>query len=293
MDRDIMKKCIAISGTTGLIGSSLAQYYTREGWQVRKLGRADFLSSDAEMASILEGCSVVINLAGSPIIQRWTGANRRKILSSRIDTTRKLVDAFRRMNIAPDLFLNASAIGIYPTSGKHSETSQERDGGFLGEVCQAWEAEARRARSSTRLVMMRFGLILSTEKGALAKLLPLFKLGLGGKLGSGKQAFSWIHIKDLIAAVDFIIRDEKLDGPINFTAPESVTNKAFTQQLASQLKRPAILPVPSFALRMLYGAAADTLLKGQDVYPERLLEEGFAFRYPLLDEALKDLLSSD
>lgn len=282
---------IAISGSTGFIGSSLADFYKKKGFEVIPLHRGQLYGSVEELASTISGCDAVIHLSGAPIIQRWSGKNKKVIWESRVRTTGKLVNAIAKAEKAPHVLLNASAVGIYPVRGRHSEYSDARDPGFLGEVTTAWEEEALKAEKHTRVLRMRFGIVLGSSGGALPKLLPLFRFGLGGRLGNGYQPFPWIHIDDLVKAVEFLRSREELKGPFNFTAPDIVNNRKFTVTFAKVLNRPALVPVPAFALKLLYGKAADTLLEGQDAIPERLREEGFEYQFEKLDAALEDIVS--
>jgi hypothetical protein len=287
-----MKK-MAISGSRGFIGSHLRTHFEAKGWTLVELQRNELYGDPAALAQKITGCEALIHLSGAPIIQRWTRKNRKRILDSRILTTANLAKAIERMETPPAVWLNASAVGLYPVWGEHSEGSMEVDNGFLGDVVSRWEAEAERAEKRTRLLLMRYGVVLGRDGGALPRLVRLFRLGLGGRLGSGKQPFPWIDIDDLVEGVHFLMESEKLSGPFNFTAPELVDNRAFTRTLAAVLKRPAFLPVPAFALRLLYGKAADTLLQGQKVIPLRLKEAGFSYRYPTLRESLASKTGSE
>jgi uncharacterized protein (TIGR01777 family) len=240
--------------------------------------------SDENLASELNGTDVILNLAGAPVVSRWNDKNKQIIYNSRILTTRKLVAAIQLMQNPPSVLVSASAIGIYQSPGEHTEASRSFDNGFLGKVCTDWEAEAGKA--SCRLVILRTGIVLGQEGGALPKMLLPFKLGLGGPIASGKQGFSWIHVSDVIRAVDFLINHKELSGVFNLTAPEPVNNLNFSKALASVLHRPALINTPAFVLRLLYGEGADALTQGQFVYPERLIKSGFTFQYPELASAL-------
>lgn len=286
-----MTKKIAISGSTGLIGHMLSEHYTNLGWTIIPIGRQDFAQDVEGLAEKLQGAQALINLAGSPIASRWTKRGRKRILDSRVLTTRALAEAINRMPAPPQVFLNASAIGIYPDSGVHSEDSPARDHGFMGEVCQAWENETEVVGKHTRVLLLRLGVVLDARGGALARLLPIFRMGVGGKVGRGDQAFSWIHIADLVKGIEFLHLNTSLQGPVNMVAPHPSTNSDFTKSLARALKRPAIIPVPAFALRLIMGDASDIILKGQTVLSGRLTESGFVFQYPELGTALEALVS--
>jgi len=194
------------------------------------------------------------------------------------------------MHPKPALLISASAVGIYPEGGPFTESQTLPDEGFLGALCKKWEQEAGNVDESTRLVIFRIGIVLDTKGGALPKMLPAFKLGVGGKIASGKQGFSWIHIADLVKAFDFVINNNNANGVVNLTAPEPLSNAEFTKILARVMKRPALFPVPAFILKLLYGEAAITLTTGQLVLPEKLISMGFSFRFPSLEPALNDLL---
>ncbi|MBE0641839.1 MAG: TIGR01777 family protein, partial [Bacteroidales bacterium] len=223
-----MSQIIAISGSTGLIGRRLISHYQGLGWEVIPLKRGDFSMDSVSLAARLKGAHAVVNLAGAPIAQRWTLKGRKVIMDSRINTTRSLVEAIGKMSEPPSVLLNASAIGIYPDTGDHTEDSIGRDHSFMGQVCEAWEKEAEVVRDGTRLVLLRFGVVLDADGGALARLLPFFRMGVGGRVGSGDQAFSWIHSTDLVRAISFLHLGSKVNGPVNMVAPVPSTNREFT-----------------------------------------------------------------
>ena len=281
---------IILSGKTGFLGSHLSAFLNRSGYEVVGLGRQDFLLDSRDMARKLEGAKAIIHLAGAPIIGRWTASYQKKIYDSRISTTRKLVAAIRLLDSKPEVFLSASAVGIYPDQGQHDESSGLVSEGFLGEVCTDWEAEATRASKMCRTVMLRFGVILGQGGGALPKMALPFRFGIGGKIGSGKQMMSWIHLDDVVKAIHFAITKPDIKGPVNVTAPNPVSNKTFTKTLARVLRLPALFPVPSFMLRLVFGQGAIVLTGGQTAIPKKLQESGFVFKYPELEPALRDLL---
>jgi uncharacterized protein (TIGR01777 family) len=254
------------------------------------LSRKDLQKNPEAIAILAEGADVIINLAGAPIIQRWTKSYKKLLFESRIETTRKLAMALAMMKKKPTVFISASAVGIYPEGGPYTEETSALDQGFLGSLCQMWELEAKTAQKHCRLVIFRIGIVLDAKGGALPKMLPAFKLGMGGKIASGKQGFSWIHIADLVNAFDFVINNDNANGVVNLTAPEPLSNAEFTKILARVMKRPALFPVPSFILKLLYGEAAITLTSGQLVLPGKLKSMGFLFRFPSLEPALNDLL---
>jgi uncharacterized protein len=236
----------------------------------------------------------VVNLAGENVGDgRWTTARRERIRQSRIDSTRTLVEAAAALERRPAVLINASAVGIYGDRGNDVLTEESAAGqGFLPEVCVAWEAQAETAAHlGIRTVMTRFGVVLSGQGGALAKMVPVFRLGAGGRLGDGKQWMSWVSIDDVVGAILHVLSDIRLAGPVNVAAPNPVRNSDFTAALAQALHRPAIVPVPAWALRAAVGRgmAEEALLASARVLPKRLSETGYLFRRPELDEALRAL----
>jgi len=239
------------------------------------------------------GVDAVVHLAGEPIAaRRWSDEQKRRIRDSRIVSTRNLVNALRRAEPKPRVLVSGSAIGFYGDRGDEPLIeSSEPGSGFMSEVCVKWEEEAELARHlGVRVVEVRTGVVLSEEGGALKKMLPPFRLGVGGPLGSGRQWFSWIHIEDIVGIFKTAILSSSLTGPVNGTAPEPITNSDFTRQLGRVLHRPAFLPVPEFALRALMGEMADVVLGSQRVIPKMMMDVGYRFRYPKLAPALEDLL---
>jgi hypothetical protein len=272
---------IAITGASGFIGRHLMRSLAQAGHSVCALRRhAPPAQSD-----------VVIHLAGEPVAQRWTAEARQRIRESRIAGTRNLVDALGRLPRRPKALICASAIGYYGSRGDEILTESSAPGnGFLPEVCKAWEKEAQAAESfGIRVVRVRTGLVLAAAGGALQRMLPPFRMGVGGRLGSGRQWMSWIHLEDLTAMFLFAV-ESQVRGPLNGVAPQPATNSEFTRELARMLRRPAVFPVPEFALRLLFGEMADVLLASQRVVPAAAQAGGFRFRYPQLAQALEDLL---
>lgn len=288
---------ILMAGSSGLVGNALRSAWNARGVDVRRLLRGkgssgpDILSWDPSKGVIapdsLDSVDVVVNLAGENVASgRWTKSRKRLIRESRIQSTELLVRAFKEAKQTPKLFVSASAIGVYGDCGEEWVTEESPAGkGFLSQVCVDWEAAAQPlVASGVRCVFLRFGIVLAPQGGALARMLPLFRMGLGGVLGRGSQWMSWVGMEDLVAAVDHVIQDETLRGPINVVAPTPVTNRAFTQALSRKLHRPAFLPAPAWALRLAFGDMADeALLSSCRVRPDRLLQSGFTFRHPELD----------
>jgi uncharacterized protein len=281
---------ILICGINGFIGSRLKQAMLEKGWDVIPLQRQDF-DSDADILGIkLSAADAVINLAGSPIARRWNTDYKKELYNSRIITTRKLVKAMSVTTQKPKLFISTSAIGIYASEGRHTELICKKSTDFIGQLCKDWENEAIAASSFTRTVIFRLGIVLAKDGGAFPKMLLPFKLFLGGKIGKGRQGFSWIHIYDLIAAYLFAIEDSQINGIFNLTSPEPCKNIVFTRTLARILRRPAFITVPVLALKLFYGEGASAVVGGQTVIPEKLINEGFHFQFPRLKEALEYII---
>lgn len=284
---------IVISGSTGFVGSHLIESLRHEGYEIMPLVREDFQKNEASLAERISGADGIIHLAGAPIIKRWSEKYKKIIYHSRIDTTRLLVKAVKRLKQKPAFFITTSATGIYKDDQdfEHTEDTYKYGDDFLAKVTKDWEAEAYLIKPFTRLVIFRLGIVLGKNGGALTQMLPVFKLGIGGKLGSGQQGFSWIHIKDLIKAYHFAVNNKEVEGIYNLTAPQPVTNEEFTKALGKALKRPVAIPVPEFALKILYGEGAQTLTSGQFVRPRRLISQAFKFDYPTIEGALRDIVS--
>jgi hypothetical protein len=238
------------------------------------------------------GCDAVVHLAGEPVAQRWTAAARRRILDSRVEGTRALIHALREQR--PNVLVSASGIGYYGDCGDKILTEQSPAASdFLGQVAAAWEKAALEAESlGTRVIRLRIGTVMGRGGGALQKMLLPFKLGLGGRLGSGQQWMSWVHIEDLCGLIAFALRESTLRGVFNATSPHPVTNTEFSRALGHAVGRPAIIPVPAFALKLLVGQMSEILLGSQRAVPEAATRAGFEFRYPEIGAALIQILSS-
>ena len=246
--------------------------------------------------NLQEGIKAAVHLSGANLAtHRWTEAYRREIRASRVETTRGLATALARLRKPPEVMLVASAVGIYGDRGDEVLTEISAPGvGFLAEVCREWEGAPQPAlEAGIRVVHMRFGVVLGAGAGALGKMLPIFRLGLGGRLGSGRQWMSWVGIEDLVAAVRFLMQSTEISGAVKVTAPNPVTNAEFTQALGRALRRPAVLPAPAFALRMAMGMMADeALLASARVVPRRLMDAGFQFAQPAIEQVLAAALRS-
>ncbi|WP_455628707.1 TIGR01777 family oxidoreductase [Parabacteroides chinchillae] len=282
---------IAISGSSGFIGKHLGAFFSGQGDTVVPLKHAYFkMSSDDVLKDALSGCDVVINLAGATINQRWTKVAKRKIMNSRVQTTRRLVSIVNDMPLKPSLFISISAVGIYPSDGIYNESSSQEGSGFLADVCKKWEEEAQKLSTDIRLVIARLGVVLASDGGALPFMLLPFRFFAGGKIASGKQGFSWIHIEDLMSAMQFVITHKELSGIINFVSPQPVTNRVFTEAAAAALHRPAWCVFPKFVFRLLYGEGEVLATEGQKAFPARLQSAGYAFLYPDIRIALQSLV---
>jgi uncharacterized protein (TIGR01777 family) len=280
---------IAMSGVSGFVGSYLSKRFVENNHEIVAITRHT-LADESALLATLKGCDAIINLAGANISERWSQAHKKAMISSRIDTTRAIVNALNSMQYPPKILISTSAVGIYENAKSHDESSNEFDEGFLGKLAHSWEEEAKKAKGA-RIVIFRFGVVLGKNGGALKQMLPIFKLGLGGVLGDGNQGFSWIHIEDLYRAYNLVLKEEKYKGVYNLTAPEPVTNKEFTKAIGKALHRPTFLPVPPFILKLKFGEGANILLQGSKVYPKRLIDSGFSFLYPKINLALEAIVN--
>ena len=297
---------IAVTGATGLIGSALGKRLHKQGNEILAITRRKNLSSpyavvhwDVERgefdATALEGIDAVVHLAGETIAERWSAKKKALIRSSRVEGTKLLVEGLKSLSKRPSVLVSSSALGFYGNRGDEELDESAAPGtGYLPEICQDWESEAARAKElDMRVVSMRSGIALSTKGGALAKMLLPFKLGLGGPVGSGRQWMSWIHIDDVVGGYHFALHQPEFSGVANLTAPQPARNAEFTKALGRALSRPAFLPAPGFALKLVFGEMAqDLLLDGQKVLPRRLEQAGYKFQHPGLDEALQDVISA-
>ena len=270
---------IALTGASGFVGTTLQSHFK----ECIIIDRKDDTSMIVEK---LQGVDVVINLAGAPIIKRWSDPYKKILLQSRIESTECLVRAINQSNVTH--FISTSAIGIYPDDKKCDESCTQIADDFLGELSHKWEEEAHLCEKPTTI--LRFGVIVGKEGGALAQMLTPFKLGVGGIIGNGKMMTSWIAIEDLVRIYQFII-DKQLTGVFNAVSPNPVTNYVFTKALGKVLHRPTILPIPEFALRIMYGEASSVLTGSKEVYPTALQEQGFVFEFTDIEKALKHQLT--
>jgi len=296
---------IVVAGGTGLLGTALVDVLRSEGHDVFVLTRrparqGDVLWSsderDTAWTSVLSDADAVVNLAGASIAERrWTRARKTAILESRTRTTSALVRAITSATRPPPVLISSSAIGVYGTRDEQPAIEDTPPGtDFLAHVCREWEGVARRAAPTSRVVLLRTGVVLASTGGALTQLALPFKLFAGGPLGSGNQYVSWVHIDDWLAMVNWALATESVSGPLNVTAPFPVTNAEFAETLGRVLGRPSWLRTPALVLRLALGEMADALvLGGQRVLPEAARQQGFVFRYPTLEPALRAILGSD
>ncbi|MDE1977663.1 MAG: TIGR01777 family oxidoreductase [Elusimicrobia bacterium] len=296
---------IFIAGGTGFIGSRLSELLIQGGHSLVFLSRdpaktrtdapgAEILSwSDRGWPKALASAQAVVNLAGAGVAEgRWTAERKRVVLESRLNATRTLVSAMAGIEGGPKILINASAAGYYgPRDDEDIDEQQPAGADFLAQVCARWEEEAFKAREhGARVVILRIGVVLGPGGGALARMLLPFRLGLGGRLGSGRQWFPWIHIDDLAGLVGEAIKNPDLSGPVNAVAPQPATNAEFTRALGRVLGRPTVLPAPAFALKLLLGEMSGMLLTGQRLVPRAAQKAGYRFLFPKLDAALQDVL---
>ncbi|MDB4951564.1 MAG: hypothetical protein JWM27_4213 [Gemmatimonadetes bacterium] len=297
-------RTVAVTGASGLLGGELVRQLARDGHRVLRLVRRapagpDEVRWDREGGKVdapaLEGVDAVVHLAGENVGARWTDERKRRILRSRADGTRTLAEALAVLRVPPAVLVSASAVGIYGSRGGEVLDEGSALGvDFLAQVCRAWEAAAQPAADAgIRVVHPRFGVVLSAEGGALARMLPPFRLGAGGRMGNGRQWMSWVSLEDAVGAIRFFIESAAARGPVNVAAPNPVTNADFTAALGRALGRPTLLAVPAFALRTLLGEMAEsTVLASQRVSCDKLLALGYRFRHPDLDGGLASALRS-
>jgi uncharacterized protein (TIGR01777 family) len=297
---------ITITGGTGFIGHRLVARLLAGNHSLHLLVRHARIGLGAKVqcsvwnaldiepaVESLADADAVIHLAGEPVSQRWTPAAKRGILESRVEGTRRLIEALSRQSRRPSVLVCASAVGFYGSRGDAILTESAAAGeGFLPDVCTVWEKTADAALNlGMRVVKLRSGMTLGKEGGALAQMLTPFRWGVGGKVASGEQWISWIHVEDLVELIQFAVENPGLHGPVNATAPNPVTNTEFTRELAAALHRPAFLSIPAAALRGFYGEMAEIILSSQRAVPQAALSAGFRFRYPELGAALRNLLA--
>jgi uncharacterized protein (TIGR01777 family) len=293
---------VLVSGSSGLVGSALVPALLAAGHEVKHLVRGPVKMPDQISWNPAEplppesvaGFDAVVHLAGESIVGRWTEAKKRRIIDSRVPATRHLAVALSTPAQRPRVFICASAIGYYGDRGEESLREDSPPGeGFVGEVCRQWEAVAQSVKNAgIRDVQIRTGIVLSANGGALGKMLPPFRMGVGGNVGNGRQWMSWIDLQDEVGAIQYLLTNDSIRGPVNMVSPNPVRNAEFTRTLASVLHRPAVLPMPAFAARLAFGQMADELLlASQRVEPSKLVSSGYKFKRPDLRSSLEGILA--
>lgn len=295
-------KNIVVTGGTGFVGRRLLPHLDQplvltrspEKHMADPNAKYAYWNSDTILdPETLVGCQGVVHLAGEPIAEgRWTTERKQRIRDSRVIGTRCLVKSLAKMDKRPEVLVAASAVGYYGNRPGEDLTEDSEPGeGFLSDVCEEWEAEAAEAEHlGIRVCRVRLGIVLEPSAGALEKMLPFFKMGVAGPLGSGRQYFPWVHVDDIVGILLHCLQNRHIQGAVNAVAPESLSNLKFTRKLGKALRRPTLLPVPKFGLKLLYGEFADSLFDDQKVVPQALQQSGYRFKFPNLDTALKDLL---
>jgi uncharacterized protein (TIGR01777 family) len=286
---------VAVTGATGTIGRDVVRQLRERGDEVVAVSRDP---GSAGMDAVawdgldLSGFDGVIHLAGSPIDQRWTDTGKQRIRGSRVDSTRRVVDALRGADPRPRVLVSQSAEGYYPRGDAPVGEDSPPGSGFLSETVQAWEAEARKAEDvGVRVVTPRTGVVLAKSGGALSKMLTPFKLGVGGPVAGGDQPFPWIHVADAAGALIFLLDTDAARGPVNVVAPEKHTNKTFTKALGKAIHRPTVFPIPTLAIKALYGEMGSTVTEGSNPDPAKLVELGYRYNHPGLEDALRSELN--
>lgn len=283
---------IKITGASGYLGNLISNELTKKGYQVSGIKRELLYTDITTLKNEIAACDVLINLAGVPILKRWTNKNKNHIYESRVQTTKNLVKAINSLpqTAQPKKFISASAIGIYKAGETHDENSQNFDVGFVGKVVKDWENASVNLPLNVQRNILRIGLVLGKKAKTITNLLLPFKLGLGGTIGNGKQAFPFIHEKDLVRAFIWAIEDFAEDGTFNLVVPQKITNKDFTKTLAKVLKRPTIFSIPAFILKIVLGEAAVLLTEAPEVKPKKLIDAGFTFEYSTIEETIAEIV---
>lgn len=284
---------IKITGINGYLGQLLSNAFQTRTYHVSGINRKLLYGPIEKLSDEIKGCDVIINLAGASILRPWTKKNKKLIYKSRIETSKNLVKAINNLEAAnrPKQFISASAIGLYKSGFKHDDSSLNFDSGFVGTVVKDWEETTTGLPKGVQKNIFRIGLVLGKNAKTITNLLTPFKLGLGGKIGSGKQAFPFIHEKDLVRAFVWAVENVQESKTFNLVAPQNITNLIFTKTFAKSVNRPAFFPVPKFLLKIVLGESASLLLESPQVTPKALLEAGFEFDYPTIEKALVDILA--
>jgi len=290
---------ILITGGRGFIGSALTKFFLHQGYNITVLSRNPSNLQNVRVIESIkqinfdEQIDVIINLAGAPINKRWSNVYKKLLISSRVELTHNLIILIKSLKIKPDILINASAIGYYGSqNNKYIDENSSYINDFTHKLCDLWELEAKKAKKlGIRTCITRLGVVLGKNTKTLKEILPIFRLGLGGKIGSGKQFLSWVHLDDVIGVFNFLINDKKQKGIFNLTSPSPVTNYRFTQILGKILNRPTLLTIPTFIIQIIFGEMGEKLLlNGAAVYPNKLLDNGYKFQFKTLELALKNIL---
>jgi uncharacterized protein len=284
---------VKMTGVSGYLGKLITAELKSRGHEVSSVRRELLYGPAENLTAELKNTDVLINLAGAPVLQRWTSKAKKEIYNSRVKTAENLARAFQIMfpKERPARVISASAVGIYSVGQSHTEESYDFDKGFLGNVVKDWEESWNGLPDEVHLTLFRIGVVLGKTSATIQKLLTPFKLGIGGKIGNGKQPFPFVHETDVARAFSWATETKNTEGVFNLTAPQEITNAGFTRALAKKIKRPALIPVPPFALKLLYGKAAALLTNSPAVLPHKILEAGFEFQYPTIEQALEEIFS--
>lgn len=281
---------IIVCGMSGFVGNALHDFLSAQHHEVVSLSIRPN-SSVESIVKVLDGADVVINLAGANILGRWSTSYKKLLRSSRLETTDALTHALTHCSNPPHALVNASAVGVYDSYHQHDEYSRYLGNDFLATLVQDWEERALNARAlGTRVCIMRFGVVYGSGGGAMSKMLPPFKLGLGGRMGDGFQMISWIHLEDLVRGCLFLIENPELEGIFNFTTLEPICNLQQTKKMGKYLHRPTFMSMPSWLVKLIFGEGSCVMLDSKEVYPRRLQEAGFTFSYPTFDSAMEQIL---
>lgn len=280
-----------VTGGNGFIGKAIREVLQKKNHQIQLLSK-DEIEKGSDIIDKVEWSDVIINLAGANISKRWNKAYKKIIYDSRINTTKMLVDAISKATNKPSLLISASAVGFYNDESEYDEEHFLPTNNFLGDLCSDWETMAMRASKNTRVVVFRFGVVLGRNGGIIKKLYPMYKNGLGAIIGSGKQSMSWIHISDVLNAVQYALKNKNLAGIYNLCSPNNITQKEFSKVFASSMHRPLFFRIPAFLIKLMFGEGSIVLLEGQRVKPNKLLNEGFNFKHTYIKSALMDIIDS-
>ena len=282
---------IAISGANGFIGKSLVSKLKASGYEVIPIQRSLLYADATKLTSYISGKEAIIHLAGSPILKRWTNKSKKAIFDSRVQTTKNLVEAISLLggNNRPKIFLSASAIGIYKAGLAHTEESLVFSEGFMYNVVSSWEEASALLPKNVGRVILRLGIVIGKESQTIKMMKPIFNMGLGATIGNGKQAFPFIHIKDLTNAIVWSLENSEATGIYNLASPENITNKDFTLEFARVLKRRAFLKIPKVLLKIAFGKASMILTESPQVVPKKLLDQGFEFTYPSIQKSMAEI----